>query len=333
MVDIAREAGVHVATVSRVLNGKADEIGLSESTVIHVRSVAERLGYRRNSLARVLRTGESMSVGMVVPDLGNLYHTGIAQAAATRLREHGYSLLVSSTTGTDPTGAEQVAAFLDARVAGLIYGAADSNDPVVRAVVSDRTPIVLYNRAAPGIEASWVVPDETDAVVESVRHLAGLGHAHIAHLGGPAALPSTSERIAAFEAAVKEFEVEGTPLFAGVHNEDQGEVATAQHLRSLPPTTAIIAANDRLALGAIAAVRASGRTCPRDISIVGFTDMPHAAQLDPSLTTFRIPHRAMGRRAADLLLRQIADPSAEPIQEVMGGELIVRNSTAPAVTA
>ncbi len=333
MVDIAREAGVHVATVSRVLNGKGDEIGLSRATAAQIQSVADRLGYRRNSLARTLRTGRSRSVGMVVPDLGNLYHTAIAQAAATRLRERGYSLLVSSTAASDPTGAEQVAAFLDARVAGLVYGAAEANDPVVRAVMSDNTPIVLYNRTAPGVQASWVVPDEAAAVVESVRHLVGLGHRHIAHLGGPRTLPSTSDRLEAFKSAADGSGVDAIFLFAAVHNEEEGERAIAEHLRSRSPVTAIVAANDRLALGAVAAIRASGLSCPRDISIVGFTDMPHAAQMDPALTTFRVPYRVMGRRAADLLLRQIVDPSAEPIHEVMSGELIIRNSTADAATA
>jgi LacI family transcriptional regulator len=330
--DVAREAGVHVSTVSRVLNGQAAAGRITPDTEERIREVAFRLGYRHNTIARALRTGRTLVVGMLVPDVGNLYQAGITRGAGDVLYAGGYSLILASTDD-DPSHAEsQVAAMLGVQADGLMYGVARENDPVLAGIVAQGIPVVLFNRGADLQGVSAVLPDDHAGTRMAVDHLLSLGHRHVVHVGGPEAVSSTVNRLAAFETLLHAAGLIASHRLARRHTEEEGHRVTRELLEERPETTAVLAANDRLALGAIDAIRDSGRSCPDDVSVVGFNDMPYSDRFSPSLTTVRISQYELGGRVARLLLETIADPGRPPETQLVTPELIVRESTAPVPT-
>ncbi|HET7846013.1 MAG TPA: LacI family DNA-binding transcriptional regulator, partial [Acidimicrobiia bacterium] len=142
--DVAREAGVHVSTVSRVLNNQAAAGRITPDTEERIRETAQRLGYRRNTIARALRTGRTLVVGMVVPDVANLYQAGITRGAGDVLYADGYSLILASTDD-DPDHAEsQVSAMLGVQAEGLMYGVAREDDEVLAGIIEEGIPVVLF---------------------------------------------------------------------------------------------------------------------------------------------------------------------------------------------
>lgn len=318
---------MHVSTVSRVLNDQATAGRITADTEERIRQVARRLGYRRNVIARALRTGRTLVVGMVVPDVANLYQAGITRGAGDVLYADGYSLILASTDD-DPEHAEsQVSAMLGVQAEGLLYGVAREDDAVLAGVVAEGIPVVLFNRAAeiPGVSA--VIPDDRGGTRLAVEHLLSLGHRHIVHVAGPEDVSSTVNRLGAFEDALGAMGLTGSHGFARRQTEEEGHRVTGELLKAHPGTTAILAANDRLALGAVDAIRDAGRSCPDDVSVVGFNDMPYSARFSPQLTTIRISQYELGSRAARLLLETIADPSRPAEIQMVAPELVVRGST------
>jgi len=330
--DVAREAGVHVSTVSRVLNDQAAAGRITPDTEERIKEVARKLGYRRNTIARALRTGRTLVVGMVVPDVANLYQAEITRGAGDILYTDGFSLILASTDD-DPAHAEtQVSAMLGVQADGLMYGVARDDDKVLAGIVDEGIPVVLFNRAAPGLGISAVLPDDHAGTRQAVEHLLSLGHERIVHVGGPEDVSSSVNRLEAFEETLRAVGLTGSHHFARRQNEEEGQRVTRALLKERPDTTAVIAANDRLALGAIDAIRASGRSCPQDVSVVGFNDMPYSERFSPPLTTIRISQYELGAKTARLLLETIRDPELAPETQLVSTELVVRGSTAAAPT-
>jgi LacI family transcriptional regulator len=264
---------------------------------------------------------------MVVPDVANLYQAGITRGAGDVLYADGYSLILASTDD-DPIHAEsQVAAMLGVQVEGLMYGVAREDDAVLADIIEEGIPVVLFNRAA-GMGISAVLPDDRIGTKLAVDHLVSLGHTKIVHVGGPEDVSSTVNRLEAFEEALRVAGLTGSHDFAQRQNEEEGHRVTRNLLEEHPDTSAVVAANDRLALGAIDAVRASGRSCPEDVSVVGFNDMPYSERFSPPLTTVRISQYELGTKTARLLLETIADPGRAPETHWVPPELVIRGSTA-----
>lgn len=326
--DVAREAGVHVSTVSRVLNDQAAAGRITAETEQRIRHVARRLGYRRNTIARALRTGRTLVVGMLVPDVANLYQAGITRGAGDVLAHRGYSLILASTDDRLERAETQVSAMLGAQAEGLLYGVAREDDPLLNDMVDSGTAVVLFNRSAGRDDVSQVLPDDREGTRLAVDHLLGLGHRRMVHVGGPADVSSSINRARMFREALAAAGLEGEVGFAARHTEEEGQQVTTELLVRHPGATAVLAANDRLALGAIDAITATGRSCPEDVSVVGFNDMPYSERFRPPLTTIRISQYDLGSMAADLLLAAIADPDREPETLLVAPELKVRGSTA-----
>ena len=285
---------MHVSTVSRVLNDRAAAGRITQDTERRIRDVAQRLGYRPNTIARALRTGRTLVVGMVVPDVANLYQAGITRGAGDVLSADGYSLLLASTDD-DPEHAEvQVSAMLGVQAEGLLYGIARDDDQILAGLVDEGIPVVLFNRGTDVSITSAVLPDDHAGTTMAVEHLLSLGHRNIVHVGGPKDVSSTVNRLGAFEEILGEAGLTGGRGFANRHVEEEGYRVTSELLEEWPETTAVVAANDRLALGAIDAIRGRRMTCPGDVSVVGFNDMPYSERFSPPLTTVRISQYELG---------------------------------------
>jgi LacI family transcriptional regulator len=329
LVDVAREAGVHPATASRALNPEARN-EVSSGTVLRVRRAAERLGYLPNTFARGLRTSRSFVVALVVPDITNGLFPPIVRGAEQALSGAGFTLVLTDTNNVSKVEASQVASLRAHGVDGFIVATATWNDAMLDGLAEDGIPTVLVNRRCASADLPFVGGDDQMGVRQCVDHLADLGHREIVHLAGPADTSTGRERAHAFRAAMRD---RGLPVASAVltcsgFTEQGGTEGAERLLRRQRSFTAVVAANDLLALGAMKALTAAGLVCPRDYSVTGFNDLPFMDKLTPPLTTVRVPLAEMGTHAAHLLLEWITTARPTALQTMLPVELIVRGTTA-----
>jgi LacI family transcriptional regulator len=331
LADVAREVGVHPGTASKALN-PATRSRVSPPTARRVLAAAERLGYHPNTLARGLRTRQSYSVGLIVPDLTNPLFPPIARGVEEVLGEAAYTLLVVNTDNDTLRQERQIAALRARQCDGFIVATAHREDPLVEQAAEQQLPMVLVNRVTDASLVPAVAGDETKAVTDAVEHLVRLGHRRIAHVAGPQELSTGFGRYRAFIDAIGRSELasDDCPVtFAGEYSEHAGLTAMRDLLDRPARATAVVAANDLLALGCLDALSERNLRCPRDFSIVGFNDMPMMSRTSPPMTTIQLPKREIGVEAARLLLERIADPSARDTRRLLlQCDLVVRGSTA-----
>jgi LacI family transcriptional regulator, galactose operon repressor len=326
--EVALHASVNASTVSRALNPATRHM-IGDEVVRRVLVSAKSLGYRQNKLASALRGGQSRVVGVCLPDIENPVFPPIVCGIEEELAAVGYGVLIANTVGTLKDQERMLEQMLERQVDGLVLATAARHDPLVRRCILDGIPVVLVNRAEEGGQVPEVVNDDFLSMKLAVDHLVKLGHNRIAHLAGPERLATGFSRIQGFQMATQQHRLTGAVILeAAEFTRDAGRVACDQLLKEHRNVTAIIAANDLIALGCYDVFAEHRLVCPKDISLIGHNDMPLLDMLHPPLTTLRIQHREMGRQAARLLLGMIATPSAAPHRITLPPELMVRGSTA-----
>jgi LacI family transcriptional regulator len=329
--DVAREAGVHPGTVSRVLNPDRRHL-ISEETASRVERVARDLGYGVNHIARGLRTRQSSTVGVLIPDLTNPLFPPMVRGIEDELDPAGYTALLTNTDSDPQRELKGIETLTARQVDGFIIAPTETNVERVKEMIEEEIPVVLVNRTVPRVSGFAVTPDDRRGATIAVEHLISLGHRAIAHVGGPQGLSPGQERYRAFLDAMREHGLEQEATRLAVFAESFTGGAGVQPARELlergDPFTAVFAANDLLALDCIDVLRERGRSCPRDVSVIGFNDMPFVDRFDPPLSTIRFSHYEMGRRAAELLLGQLEGDTSAPRTLVLATELVQRGSTA-----
>lgn len=327
--DVAKLVGLHPATVSRALNPRTSHL-VSPETVTKVRRAAESLDYIPNPMASGLRTQRSHTVGVVIPDLNNPLFSGMVRGIQDTLARAGYTPLLVNTDNDPDTEATVITSLRARRVDGLIVATARREHPLL-AELSAALPVVLVNRVTESAALPSVTTDEQHGIRLAVDHLVALGHTDIAHVAGPTWSSTGHERAQGFQRAMRAqglTTARRSIAVAGWSIDAARE--TTRRLLSGGPVSAIVAANDQLALGAIAAARQQGLRCPKDISVIGYNDMPFMDLVDPPLTTVRVPVGDIGAEASRLLLSLLRDEAPTPVKHVrLTPELIVRGSTAP----
>lgn len=330
--DVARAVGVHVSTVSRALNPETRSL-ITPEIAGRVLKTARDLGYRQNSAAYSLRTNRTLTVGVVVPDITNTIFPPIIRGVEDRLAPHGYAVLVVNTDGRQE---REAAAFdtLSARgVDGLVVASVEREDGAISAIAEQNIPVVTVNRRTDDPAISSVINDETEGVKRMLTHLIALGHRNIATIAGNQNLSTGQRRYDAFLRHAVEMGLNiGSSCvgFADTFNESDGERCMEELMARGARFTAVLCANDRLAVGAIMALKRRGLQCPDDVSVTGFNDMSMVDSIDPPLTTVRIQQYKVGQAASDLLLERMADPQVghRPQHIIMPVDLVVRASTA-----
>ena len=333
LIDVAREAGVHAATASRALN-PATRDTVNRKTIRRVEQAAQRLGYVPNALARGLRTARSNVIALVIPDITNGLFPALVRGAAQVLGTAGYTLVLTDTNN-DPAAEHAQVASMRARGAdGFIVATAWWQDPQVDELASTDLPVVLVARQTSARSLPYVGADDQRGIQLCVDHLAALGHRQIVHLAGPADTSPGRDRTTAFRQAMRAHRLPAGPSAVkpcAAFTEQAGIDATRKLLASGQPFTAVVAGNDLLALGAMATLKDAGVSCPEQVSVTGFNDLPFMDKLTPALTTVRLPMHDMGALAARTLLDWIASPrERQPTQTLLPVELIVRDTTRPA---
>jgi len=325
--DVAEAAGVHVATASRALDERTATMVRPE-TLERVRRAAADLGYRVNRMARGLKMNRSFTIGMLIPDITNPFFPPIVRGAEDTAGERGFTLVLANTDNEEAKERRHVAGMLEQQVDGLLLATPRRRDPVVDELRTGTTPLVLVNRTIDRGGVSAVIPDDQLGMMLAVEHLYQLGHRRIGHVAGPPDTSTGSRRAGGFAAAIEFHDLpDGMVVRAKAFGEEAGRVAAERLFARKTPPSAVVAANDLIALGTIDAAEAAGLRCPGDVSVVGFNDMPFVDRLKPSLTTLRIPEYEIGRRAAALLLDRVEDPELRPETVLVSPELVVREST------
>ena len=331
--DVANAAGVHVATASRALNEQTASM-VSPDTVERVREAAEALGYRVNRVARGLKMRRSFTVGMLIPDITNPFFPPMVRGAEDGLAEAGFTLVLADTDNDEEKDRKAQTVLLERQVDGMLLGTARRRDPLVDELIKAGVPFVLVNRTIDRGGVAAVIPDDHAGMALAVEHLHDLGHRRMGHVAGPSQTSTGSRRAAGFVAAVRSFGLEPLPpVEVASFTEEAGRIAARSLLSSSDRPSAVVAANDLVALGVLDAAEALGLSCPRDFSLVGFNDMPFVDRLSPPLTTVRIDEYEIGLRASRLLLSLIEDPQGKPETIMISPQLIARGSTSRVETS
>jgi len=328
--DVAARAGVHPATASRALNPET-RLLVKEDTAQRVLEAAELLGYHPNPVARSLRTRRSHTVGVIIPDLTNPLFPPIVRGLEDRLAAAGYVALIGNTDG-DGERERLVFEQMRARHAdGIVLATAHLSDPLLAEAARTGLPVVLVNRMAQDHSLPSVSVDNESGMRMAVAHLIAQGHRRIAHIAGPQEVSTGLYRYRGFVSAMEAHGLAADPSLIQVakgFSIEEGARCT-RLLLERGGCTAVAAANDMLAVGCFAALEEAGLSCPDDLSVVGFNDMPFIDRLRPPLTTIRFPHYQVGTEAAQLLLELISDGSGPVKVLYLAPELVVRGSTAP----
>ncbi len=325
--DVAALAGVSHQTVSRVINHRPDVLPETRS---RVEAAVAQLGFRPHAIARSMAQGRTCTLACLVPNLTDFTYASNIEGAEIIARSHGYYLL--SAPFADRSQFDDLIEELVAhrRVDGVIV-----ISPYLdarRVSLPDEVPAVLMGGRVWDDARHMVLLDNRAGGAAAARHLIGLGHRRIGQIIGPRAEDCTQERDLGFQDALAAVGIQSDPALTA--EGDWSATSGYDLLKALmvrePRLTAIFAHNDRMAVGAIRAARDLGLRVPRDLSIVGFDDMPLASYFDPPLTTMRQDTFAIGRACASLLINLLEKPAIESTVVRLTAELVVRGSTAAA---
>lgn len=327
--DVAREAQVSIATVSRVLNG-ADTV--RGATLEKVKAALAKLQYVPHGGARSLVRRETRTIGVLLPDMHGEFFSEIIRGIDQVTRQRDYSLLVTSTHG-DSRSAEAMLRTLHGKVDGLIVLTSDPEMfRAVRGLVS-RTAVVFLNHVPGGVPGGdaegfdTISVDNQGGALAMTRYLAGLGHRRIAFVKGPEGNADAAERLQGYREAMAGLEDAAPVEVPGDFTEAGGFAAASRVLQMDPRPTAIFAANDTMAIGVYRGLREQGIRIPADLSVAGFDDVPFVRYMDPPLTSIHAPITDLGSGAARRLLDRLESAAGHaPRQESLEVMLVARAS-------
>ena len=333
--DVAREAGVSVATVSRVFN---DSGPVNEETRRRIQEVARRLHYAPDSAARSLITRRTHTLGVLLPDLYGEFFSEVIRGIDQTAQGSGYHLLVSSSHN-ERSEIEAALRAMRGRVDGLIVMTPDVDAQALVTNLPESHPVVLLNCAVEGTAYDAINVDNESGAYAMAHHLLDLGHRRIAFVAGPDRNVDSAERQRGYRAALRDAGVATRPALelAGDFTDAGGYAAAQQALALEPRPTALFCANDSMAIGALSALRDAGVRVPEEMAVVGFDDIPVARYMSPPLSTVHVAIGELGAMATRTLLgavehkgqhvrRRETLPTALVIRQSCGAELATRTT-------
>jgi DNA-binding LacI/PurR family transcriptional regulator len=325
ITDVARRAGVSKSLVSLVMRG-ADHVSPGRRQAVH--KAAAELGYRPNAMARSLVQRRTHLVGVMVSDLHNPFFADVVAGIQDQAARAGYKVLVNTGNRAAAHEADAVETLLQLRADGIILAAPVLDEEVILRA-SREVPIVLVGREARAPSIDVVTNDDRAGAEVAVEHCVSLGHRRIAHIDGGQGAGAQARR-RGYEAAMRRLGLASFILVVrGTFTEEGGHSGGLALLAQSPPPTAIIAANDLAAIGALNAIEESGRKVPDDVSLVGYDNTSLASLRHISLTTIHQPRLEMGKLSVDTLLERVDEGRTQTRRVVLSPRLVVRASTAP----
>ncbi|MDR3432881.1 MAG: DNA-binding transcriptional regulator CytR [Rouxiella aceris] len=327
MKDVAEQAGVSTATVSRALMNPEK---VSAPTRQRVEQAVIAVGYSPHSLSRNLKRNESRTILVIIPDICDPFFADVIQGIERTAAEHGYLVLIGDCAQQNQQEKTFINLIITKQIDGMLLLGSDLPFDASKEEQRNLPPMVMANEFAPELELPTVHIDNLTAAYEAVHYLLGLGHQRIACITGPEAMPLCQYRLQGYIQAIRRngLTVESQYIANGDFSYESGALALTK-LMSQPTTpTAIFCHNDMMAIGAMYQAKKLGLRIPQDLSIVGFDDIKLSQFYDPPLTTVAQPRFQLGREAMLLLLEQLNGHSVQSGSRLLDSELIIRGSTA-----
>lgn len=328
--DVAKLAGVSTATVSHVINKTRF---VSDQTKRRVLGAIESVGYTPNIYARNLASGQSRTLGLIISDITNPFFPDVVKSVQEKALELGYDVIVLNTNYNPQRDASYVQRLLELRVRGVMILTTEMDLSTVERLSSRKITVVFLDIGKVGPHTSNIRVNYEKGVHQAVEHLLELGHRHIAFISGPAHFKSARIRRQAFLRTMKKYRasLHAEPvIYEGDFKLESGQRAVKELLASKHRPTAIIAANDLMALGVLRELGRAGLQVPKDVSVIGCDDIWLARLTDPQLTTIMIPRAEIGNAAVEAVLRNNSAKGQAGREIRIPTQLLVRESTGAA---
>ncbi len=324
--DVAERAGVAPITVSRVINRSGY---VSPETRARVEAAVAELQYVPNTLARSLRFKKTHTLALVLTDITNPFWTTVARGVEDAASQAGFNVILCNTDENEKKQAEYLKVLLQKRVDGFLLVPTGDAAGMIVAIQKQGIPVVILDRLVSGVDVDVVRGDSEGGAYQLVRLLIDLGHHRIAVLSGPRGISTAAQRVAGYWRALTDCGIACEPelVLWGEYTQASGYEMMQRILALRPRPTAVFAANNFIAVGALRALREAGLWAPGDLSLVSFDDIPSGLVIEPFLTVASQPAYAMGQRGTELLLMRLSGQAATEAQEiVLPAEIIVRRS-------
>lgn len=324
--DVARIAGVSIATVSAALN---DKPGVGADTKFRVLAVAEKLGYELNILASALVTKKTHTIGLIISDISNPFFTKVVRGIEDVANENGFNLVLCNTDEEGQKEKGYLRILQRKQVDGFIIVSSERNSTHIKSLVEDNVPVVLLDRKLEGIHTDSVVVDNIEGSYKAVSHLINLGHRKIGIIHGPKTIMTGRDRLEGYQRALRDYNLplDSKYIKEGNFKQEGGYSKTLELLELKDPPSALFVANNLMTLGAFKALKEEGIKIPEKIALIGFDNMEWAPLANPPLTAVSQPIYKLGTSAANLLLSRIKAGASEGAQEiVLKPELVIRES-------
>ncbi len=302
---------------------------MSPATKARVLEAARRLGYRPNKLARGLRSTKTWNLGVVVSDIANPFFAAVVKGVENAARTYGYTIILKETDESYEREEEALRVMVAEQVDGLLLTPAQSQRNTVETLLGGDLPFVLLGRYFSDLDAPYVVTDDVRGGFLATEHLLGLGHRNIAHVAGPMHISSARDRWAGFISALRanHLPVRKDRAVMGAVRLEDGHRAAQELLGRRVQPTAIFCYSDLVAFGVMRAVSEAGLRIPEDMAIVGYDDMEFCAHAQVPLTTVRIPKRALGEKAVEMLVSMLRNGGQTGTRSArLPVELVIRES-------
>ncbi|MEO5857878.1 MAG: LacI family DNA-binding transcriptional regulator [Pyrinomonadaceae bacterium] len=326
--DIAIEAGVSTATVSHVINKTRF---VSSDTRARVLKAIELHNYYPNANARTLASGRSRTFGLVVSDISNPFFPALVKSIEAAAFEDGYDVILSNTNYDTERTSHYVRRFIERKISGVAVMTSEMDKSLIAELARREVAVVFLDSGEAGPHMSNLRVDYGEGIKQAILHLVELGHTNVAFIHGLPHLRSAKRRLEAFRHTMKAVLPDaGEQVYQGDFQIEGGRRVALEMLAARWVPTAVIAANDLMAFGAISEFRRAGLDVPHDISVVGFDDIAFSPLIEPSLTTVHLPLKELGRLAVEALMAILSNPTQVGIELLIPTKLIVRNSTGAA---
>jgi LacI family transcriptional regulator/LacI family repressor for deo operon, udp, cdd, tsx, nupC, and nupG len=327
MNDVAKKAGVSIVTVSRVVNNNNN---VNDETRKRVLKVIKELNYQPNRVAKRLRskTLSGNLVGVLVPDIQNPFYVDVLRGIEDVVYTHNYAIIMCNFSQDEKKEEMYLDILQSESVDGLIVAPVREDDKKVIELLKSGLPMVCVDRGLGNVDVDVVLVNNERGAFMAVEHLLKSGYKRIAYIAGKPEIPSSRYRELGYIEALEKF---GMPIDKeyikyGDSKHESG-ILLCDELLSLPkPPDAIFTGNNLITLGALETIHRRGLVIPDDVAIVGFDDMYWSNSLNPPLTAVRQPAYEIGKRAAELLIQRISDPTRPAIQMTLNTQLMVRKS-------
>lgn len=325
--EVAKKAGVSIATVSRAINYPEK---VDHETLSRINKVIKEINYKPNRVAQRLRIkdGQRKIIGLLVPDIQNPFYVDVVRGVEDYAYSHNYALLMSNFAQSKEKEKMYLDIMKSESVDGLIVAPFDEYDEEVISLINEGIPIVCVDRGLAQIDVDVILVDNEKGAFDAVNLIAGKGHQRIAYIGGLPSIPTTQHRKDGYIRALQHnnIEVDQELIKFGDSKHESGKEIAMELLKLKNPPTAIFTGNNLITLGALETIHSLNLAIPKDVAIVGFDDMPWAISLNPPLTAVKQPGYDIGKQAAGMLYQRILEPEKLPARLILNTKLIIRNS-------